>query len=441
MTNTAFTIENGILTKYTGKEETVTIPAGVRKIGRQAFVRNLFVRRVEIPSGVESICDSAFYNCHNLTDVKLPNSLKKIGEYAFTFCFRLREIELPENLKLIDQCAFRNCTRLAKVNIPEKATVWGGAFHRCVLTDVDFGSREDFSNIVDGGLRAAASRCVLCGSKLTPAGDCSGMHCPACNNTFSWESMEEWENFVIEDRVCTRHICHGGLIPHGVTKISMGTFDDHVVADLTIPDSVTEIGVGAFLWCEFALSLRLPGYLRRLESNVLCGSNVRWLPLPDRLEYLGERSLSGCDCLTALEIPDSVRVISQRAMVSCDGLQTLRLGAGVRYLGEEAFARCKVLKEVACPKDLEIISACAFQNSEDLRSVSLNQGLLVIGANAFEGCKQLTSVKIPETVLSIEVGAFRKCSALQKVLLPESLRYIDLEKVFDPHTEIEFYAA
>lgn len=441
MTSDAFKIENGILTKYTGNDETVTIPLNVRKIGYQAFRNNHFICRVVVPSGLESICDFAFCGCRNLIDIKLSKTLKKIGEYAFANCTNLHEIELPEDLKLIDRYAFKNCKRLTKINIPETTTVWGGAFHGCILTQVDFSNREDFSGIIDSNLRATANRCIVCGNKMEPADDASGMHCLGCNHTFSWASIEEWENFVIYDGICTQHICHGGLIPHGVTKISMGAFDDSIVPDLTIPNSVTEIGTGAFLWCDFALSLYLPEYLRRLESDVLCGSNIRWLPLPERLEYLGDRCLAGCDCLSELEIPDSVRVISEQALSSCDGLRNLRLGAGVQHIGKAAFAQCKSLKEIVCPDNLETISDNAFRGCEEIHTVTLNSGLLCIGNSAFESCKQLTSIRIPDTVLSIGAGAFRMCPALQKVLLPEALRYLDLENVFDPHTKIEFYAA
>lgn len=441
MTSKFFKIENGILTKYTGKDEMVIIPLGVRKIGYQAFQNNHFVRCVEFSFSVDSICDSAFYGCRNLNEIRLPKFLKKIGAFAFADCTQLYEVRLPDSLKIIEPRAFKNCKRLTKINIPEITIVKGGAFHGCNLSEVDFGNREDFTTINDSGLRATANRCILCGSKMDPAEDGSGMHCLGCNHTFSWASIEEWENFVILDGICTQHIRHGGLIPHGVTKISMGAFDDSVVPDLTIPDSVTEIGTGAFLWCDFALSLYLPRNLHRLENDVLCGSNISWLSLPENLEYLGEGCLAGCDNLSELVITDNIRCISEAALNSCEGLRTVQLGSSVQHIGKDAFSQCTILKEITCPSNLESISEGAFRGCEDLSSVVLNQGLICIGERAFESCTQLTSIKIPDTVLSIGVGAFVKCPALHKALIPESLRYINLESIFDTHTEIEFYAA
>ena len=50
-----FIIENGILKKYSGNNDVVTVPEGVVVIGGSAFSRRKNLRRVIIPNSVEKI--------------------------------------------------------------------------------------------------------------------------------------------------------------------------------------------------------------------------------------------------------------------------------------------------------------------------------------------------------------------------------------------------
>lgn len=63
-----FVIENGVLTKYLGREKEVTIPEGVTAIGQGAFRRKNVVR-VIMPDSVEEIGWDAFSDCQILEEV------------------------------------------------------------------------------------------------------------------------------------------------------------------------------------------------------------------------------------------------------------------------------------------------------------------------------------------------------------------------------------
>ncbi|MBR5045003.1 MAG: leucine-rich repeat protein, partial [Clostridia bacterium] len=62
-----FTIENGVLKKYSGKSDEVVIPAGVTSIGGGAFADCTELTSVVIGDNVEVIGTEAFANCSNLT--------------------------------------------------------------------------------------------------------------------------------------------------------------------------------------------------------------------------------------------------------------------------------------------------------------------------------------------------------------------------------------
>ena len=73
-----FIIENGILKKYSGNNDVVTVPEGVVVIGGSAFSRRKNLRRVIIPNSVKKIDSKAFENCSNLREIMIPDSIEEI---------------------------------------------------------------------------------------------------------------------------------------------------------------------------------------------------------------------------------------------------------------------------------------------------------------------------------------------------------------------------
>ena len=104
--NSRFLISNGVLVKYIGDEESVTIPSGVNEIGESAFENNYTLKSVTICGGVEKIGDGAFAYCRSLREVKLPTTLREIGECAFSWCKNLGKIVIPLGVKKIRARAF-----------------------------------------------------------------------------------------------------------------------------------------------------------------------------------------------------------------------------------------------------------------------------------------------------------------------------------------------
>ena len=70
----------------------VTIPAGVKTIGYNAFYECNGFTEVTIPEGVTEIGLQAFYYCRKLTTVAIPVSVESIGYYAFNSCSKLTDV-------------------------------------------------------------------------------------------------------------------------------------------------------------------------------------------------------------------------------------------------------------------------------------------------------------------------------------------------------------
>lgn len=107
-----FVIEKDTLQEYTGTSLNVTIPDGVKSIGKEAFRVAGHLRQITIPDSVTSIGANAFTFCYGLTSITIPEKVNSIKRGAFSGCYNLADITLPEKLLSIGEEAFRGCNRL-----------------------------------------------------------------------------------------------------------------------------------------------------------------------------------------------------------------------------------------------------------------------------------------------------------------------------------------
>ena len=113
-----FIISNGILERYEGHSVNVVIPAGVKKIGENAFFSFETIETVIIPKGVTEIGYNAFCWCASLQSIILPDGLKRIGYRAFCSCLELNSVEIPNSVTEIGDNAFEDCCQLSEITIP-----------------------------------------------------------------------------------------------------------------------------------------------------------------------------------------------------------------------------------------------------------------------------------------------------------------------------------
>ena len=146
--------------------ETVRVPAGVIKIGSDAFSeeskveidknnkkylsedgvlfnkskttlikysKNDTADTYTIPETVTKISDKAFFDNDNLVNVIFPEGLRTIGDEAFFDCDGLKKVTLPKNISTIGIDAFGSCDNLKKVTVAEGSTavIKSGAFSFC----------------------------------------------------------------------------------------------------------------------------------------------------------------------------------------------------------------------------------------------------------------------------------------------------------------------
>lgn len=132
------------ITKFTGDETEVIIPAkindvDVKAIGKMAF-KGKKIKSVVLNEGLEVIGNGAFAGITTLEKINFPSTLNKIDDMAFVKT-SLKELQLNEGLQVIGKRAFSNCSSLQKINLPNSLTkISDNAFEKCKISnDILFG--------------------------------------------------------------------------------------------------------------------------------------------------------------------------------------------------------------------------------------------------------------------------------------------------------------
>ena len=339
-----YTVENGevTITEYVGSAADVIIPdtiggKPVVAIGTNAFDDQLTLKSVTLPDSVIRIDFSAFSRCKNLESITLGEGIREIDALVFTQCDKLTYNEYengsylgsPENpylalarmapsvetvvfhpdTRVICGEAFEDCDKLKDLIIPEGILSIGG-FALPSLKTVSFPSTmEHIDSLAFHYCRTPYEITVAEGNTAYKSVD---------GNLFSYDG--------------TRLIKYAGgkedptyTVPDGTVIIEGNAFEyAKRLTEVTLPDSVEEIGDKAFLYCE----------------------GLTALPLGKGLKIIGGQAFGYCRSLTEVTIPDHVEELSYSVFSGCEKLETVTIGSGVSWLGDEIFSGCYALREV-----------------------------------------------------------------------------------------------
>ncbi len=134
-----FKIKDGVLVKYSGDEETVVIPEGVKVIGAQSF-DGLNIKKVVMPDTVTKIEGKPFYGGMRVEEIVFSKNLSSIASFAFAGCKSLKSVDLSETkLKTIRKKCFLDCYNLETVKLPKKLkSIEEFAFARIAAKEIVF---------------------------------------------------------------------------------------------------------------------------------------------------------------------------------------------------------------------------------------------------------------------------------------------------------------
>ena len=236
---------------------------------------------------------------------------------------------------------------------------------------------------------------------------------------------------------------------HKVVAIGNSAFEGTCLVNVTIPDTVTEIGYSAFEDCKQLSSVSLSSNLTELGSSVFSNcTSLTSIRIPKSLETVdagtwGEYApFKGCTILSNVELESGMTKIPANLLRDCPGFTTITIPNTVTEIGYSAF-ECTNLTSIVIPDTVTKIGSSVFENCKQLSSVSLSSNLTELGSSVFSNCTSLTSIRVPDTVTGMGDHVFSGCKELKDVTLPNIRQNIvsgmftgctSLEKIVLPET-------
>ena len=172
---------------------------------------------------------------------------------------------------------------------------------------------------------------------------------------------------------------------------------DEKTGTLTIPDTVEEIGEGAF-------------------ANV---SGLKTIIIPGTVKEIGTNAFTNNADLTRVVLEEGIEIIGEEAFKECRNLETIELPESLVSIGASAFQDCNKLNNVKIPSKITVIRAMTFYSCDNLSNITLQENLQEIQRNAFLSCSQLDNIYISKSVSNIANSAFNSCTNLVNIEISE----------------------
>lgn len=416
----------------------------LESIGEKAFQGCLNLKTVDLSQypKLTTISPYAFYQSSYLEAVNLNGctELKTIGEGAFDGCTRLKSIDLSgcKNLKKIGEIAFSECTDLKNIDLSKCAElefIGKGAFAKCTnlkradlsglaklktlgsIEDYDFGSGlfESCRNLSEIKLDGCSSIEEICEKAFYACEKLETIDLSSCSNLKKlglpykdsnkingvFEACSNLSEIKL-DGASLEEICEKAFKDckklktidlstcSQLSKIEKNMFEScEKIESITLPKSITEIGLRAFRFCTA---------LKNINLSDLA------------LTSIGEATFVDCQSIEAIDLSKSVNLteLADGMFSGCTALSSVRLGSLINTIGESVFYDCAKLKDLDVSQlPLNTIGALAFMGCENLESLDLSHctELEKIERYTFTATKSL-KLTLPKSVKTIDKIAF-----------------------------------
>lgn len=172
-----------------------------------------------------------------------------------------------------------------------------------------------------------------------------------------------------------------------VTKIQgaygTGAFARKAITEITIPDSIAEIGSNTFSNCSDLVTVNIGenSGLNTIGNNAFSGnSSLRSIYLPSGVTSIGNSAFNNCGALERITVSEANTVYSS------DGNALIERAANTLIRGTN---------NTVIPDGITIIAQAAFRRSA-IATINIPASVNEIGNYAFDDCENLTSINVAD---------------------------------------------
>ena len=139
----------------------------------------------------------------------------------------------------------------------------------------------------------------------------------------------------------------------------------------------------------------LEGYVvTKIREDAFWGCYMEQLTLPDTVTDIGNYAFRSCGSLKSVTLPPNISAISAYTFYSCRSLENVTVPGSARYIDGFAFAYCTSLTDVTIQPGVLEIRMEAFIGCTSLTSVTIPDSVTDIHYRAFMHCPNLT-LRVP----------------------------------------------
>lgn len=409
-----FYISGNILMSYTGTEERVTVPDGIKIIAESCFEGNERIGRVIMSDSVREIHENAFRNCTGIQTVEMSENIISIKRNAFENCRKLIRFNVPSELKETGYAAFRGC------RILETEGFETGTPPKTPPLTRTYGSNdtEPYSFSGDNSIKAI---------NTDNAGIIGKYAYSSCSELVSVEINDP--DCIIEERAFEK--CPSlRFIKINAAKIEKGSFSFCRNLEHAEISGVTELGEEAFAGCTSLKEITVSESVKKIGRR--CFDECTSLKDFDfsNINYIGERAFERCDNINEVSLGNIT--VGFHAFADCSGLGKISLCSETVLMSGAFFSCTNANTIIFNNKEYRFSEFCQSRNSADNEFPLRIQE--VIGSiyscfriNRQNGIEKYLGdsvcVKIPDDITAAEDEAFRDKLRVTEIIFPEEFRY------------------